>query len=137
MLYVSFFTFPGLVVLVTREVRPRASPSSYGHTTVKAPHPIRTAKLSIVGPVQYFGRGLQGNHGCCMSFFIFFSNFFILQRFLLSRTGFALRRIRPGVASVAIPLCPGAAAAGRICYIHEAEERTKKEILNSELNSDF
>ena len=42
--------------------------SSYGHTTVKAPHPIRTAKLSIVGPDQYFGRGLQGNLGCCMSF---------------------------------------------------------------------
>ena len=70
-------------------------------------------------------------------FFIFFSNFFILQRFLLSRTGSVVRRMRPGVASVAIPLCPGAAGAGRICYIHEAEERTKKEILNSELNSDF
>ena len=35
--------------------------SSYGHTTVKAPHPIRTAKLSTVGLDQYFGRGLQGN----------------------------------------------------------------------------
>ena len=42
-------------------------PSSYGHTTVKAPHPIRTAKLSTVGLVQYFGRGLQGNHQCCMA----------------------------------------------------------------------
>ena len=47
-----------------------AQPSSYGHTTVKAPHPIRTAKLSTVGPDQYFGRGLQGNLGCCMSFLI-------------------------------------------------------------------
>ena len=45
--------------------------SSYGHTTVKAPHPIRTAKLSTVGPDQYFGRGLQGNLGCCMSFCFF------------------------------------------------------------------
>ena len=44
---------------------------SYDHTTVKAPHPIRTAKLSTVGPDQYFGRGLQGNLGCCMSFFLF------------------------------------------------------------------
>ena len=46
--------------------------SSYGHTTVKAPHPIRTAKLSTVGLVQYFGRGLQGNHQCCMASFLFF-----------------------------------------------------------------
>ena len=46
--------------------------SSYGHTTVKAPHPIRTAKLSTVGLDQYFGRGLQGNLQCCMAFtFIF------------------------------------------------------------------
>ena len=44
---------------------------SYGHTTVKAPHPIRTAKLSIVGPDQYFGGGPQGNLGCCMSFCTF------------------------------------------------------------------
>ena len=42
--------------------------SSYGHTTVKAPHPIRTAKLSTVGLDQYFGRGLQGNLQCCMAF---------------------------------------------------------------------
>ena len=48
--------------------------SSYDHTTVKAPHPIRTAKLSTVGPDQYFGRGLQGNLGCCMSFLFFFSS---------------------------------------------------------------
>ena len=46
--------------------------SSYGHTTVKAPHPIRTAKLSTVGPDQYFGRGLQGNLGCCMASFCTF-----------------------------------------------------------------
>ena len=54
---------------------------SYGHTTVKAPHPIRTAKLSTVGPDQYFGRGLQGNLGCCMSFcfnfFFFAADFYI------------------------------------------------------------
>ena len=46
--------------------------SSYGHTTVKAPHPIRTAKLSTVGLDQYFGRGLQGNLQCCMAFFLLF-----------------------------------------------------------------
>ena len=44
---------------------------SYGHTTVKAPYPIRTAQLSTVGPDQYYGRGLRGNLRCCMSFFIF------------------------------------------------------------------
>ena len=46
---------------------------SYGHTTVKAPHPIRTAKLSTVGPDQYYGRGLRGNLRCCKAFFYFFS----------------------------------------------------------------
>ena len=45
---------------------------SYGHTTVKAPHPIRTAKLSTVGPDQYYGRGLRGNLRCCKAYFIFF-----------------------------------------------------------------
>ena len=55
---------------------------SYGHTTVKAPYPIRTAQLSTVGPDQYYGRGLRGNLRCCMSFFFpvlralfFFFNF--------------------------------------------------------------
>ena len=47
--------------------------SSYGHTTMKAPHPIRTAKLSIVGLVQYFGRGLRGNNQCCMALHFFFA----------------------------------------------------------------
>ena len=42
---------------------------SYGHTLVKASHPIRTVKLSISGPDQYFGRGLQGNLRCCMASF--------------------------------------------------------------------
>ena len=45
--------------------------SSYDHITVRAPHPIRTAKLSTVEPDQYFGRGLQGNLGCCMAVFCF------------------------------------------------------------------
>ena len=46
--------------------------SSYDHTTVKAPHPIRTAKLSTVGPDQYYGRGLRGNLRCCMAFYFYF-----------------------------------------------------------------
>ena len=54
--------------------------SSYGHTTVKAPHPIRTAKLSTVGPDQYFGRGLQGNLGCCMSFLFFCKKILSLRK---------------------------------------------------------
>ena len=51
-------------------VRAPAVSLSYGHTRMKAPHPIRTAKLSILGPDQYFGRGLQGNLGCCKSFLL-------------------------------------------------------------------
>ncbi len=42
---------------------------SYGHTRVNAPHPIRTAKLSTLGPNQYYGRGLRGNLRCCMAHF--------------------------------------------------------------------
>ena len=45
---------------------------SNGHITVKAPHPIRTAKLSTVELDQYFGRGLQGNLQCCWAFIFFF-----------------------------------------------------------------
>ena len=44
---------------------------SIGHTTVKAPYPIRTAKLSTVGPDQYYGRGLRGNLRCCKALFYF------------------------------------------------------------------
>ena len=54
-----------------REYRRCAVLSSYGHTTVKAPHPIRTAKLSTVGPDQYYGRGLRGNLMCCKALFYF------------------------------------------------------------------
>ena len=56
-------------------------PPSYGHTTVNLPHPIRTAKSSTVGPDQYFGRGLQGNLGCCMAFyFLNFVNYFFQKK---------------------------------------------------------
>ena len=72
-------------------------PSSYGHTTVKAPHPIRTAKLSTVGPDQYFGRGLQGNLGCCMSFLFFF--LLLGNQLFAAKANFLLaRRLRVPVA---------------------------------------
>ena len=44
---------------------------------MKAPHPIRTAKLSIVGPDQYYSWGQCGNLGCCtalLSFVLFYKN---------------------------------------------------------------
>ena len=66
-----------------REYNFSAQTSSYGHITVKAPHPIRTAKLSTVGPDQYFGRGLQGNLGCCMALSFLF--FFFLKIFLFTK----------------------------------------------------
>ena len=37
---------------------------SYDHTTVTTPHPIRTAKLSTVGPNQYCSGGPCGKPGC-------------------------------------------------------------------------
>ena len=64
---------------------------SYDHTTVKAPHPIRTAKLSTVGPDQYFGRGLQGISGV-VCLFIFFENF----SFFISKKKKKVKKIRGG-----------------------------------------
>ena len=60
---------------------------SYGHTTVKAPHPIRTAKLSTVGPDQYYGRGLRGNLRCCKAFFCFLQNNFFFQKIKFKKSG--------------------------------------------------
>ncbi len=42
-----------------------------GHRTLKAPHPVRSAKLSKVSPSQYCGGGPRGNPRCCSSFFAF------------------------------------------------------------------
>ena len=47
----------------------RGNVSSFDHTMVDTPHPIRTAKLSTIGPNQYCGGGPRGNLGCRMFFF--------------------------------------------------------------------
>jgi hypothetical protein len=45
----------------------------YGHTTMNTPYLVRTAKLSIVRPCQYYGGGPRGNPRCCrLSFGRFF-----------------------------------------------------------------
>ena len=73
MFFFAFFLCTGPIFSFFEAVYQCATKtSSYGHTTVKAPHPIRTAKLSTVGPDQYFGRGLQGNLGCCMASSFYF-----------------------------------------------------------------
>ena len=43
-----------------------------GHRTLKAPHPVRSAKLSKVSPSQYCGGGPRGNPRCCSSVLFFF-----------------------------------------------------------------
>ncbi len=54
-----------------------------GHRTLKAPHPVRSAKLSKVSPSQYCGGGPRGNPRCCSSiFFAFCSLLHVMQRFL-------------------------------------------------------
>jgi hypothetical protein len=35
------------------------------HTTMTAPHPVRSAKLSIVWPGKYYGGGPRWNPWCC------------------------------------------------------------------------
>ena len=47
----------------------RGNYSSFDHTMVDTPHPIRTTKLSTIGPNQYCGGGPRGNLGCRMFFF--------------------------------------------------------------------
>ena len=42
--------------------------ASYGHTMVKPPDPIRTPKLSTIGPAQYCGGGPRGNRRCLFVF---------------------------------------------------------------------
>ena len=50
-----------------------------GHRTLKAPHPVRSAKLSKVSPSQYCGGGPRGNPRCCSSFFLpIFTSFYFL-----------------------------------------------------------
>ena len=79
---------------------------SYDHTTVKAPHPIRTAKLSTVGPDQYYGRGLRGNLGCCMAslhFFIFHPCtffFFVRRVFYFAKSKIYWIPVAPGPGRV-------------------------------------
>ena len=127
---------------------------SYDHTTVKAPHPIRTAKLSTVGPDQYYGRGLRGNLRCCMAFFIFlvclsrspaeldglffwsacpdppqsWMDFFFFFFFCTSRL---LAGSRAPVAPPVLPLTRNrdlfVASSG---YIHEAEGRNKNNFFS-------
>ena len=43
----------------------RVSSTSYAHTMVKPPDPIRTPKLSTIGPAQYCGGGPRGNRRWC------------------------------------------------------------------------
>ena len=78
---------------------------SYDHTTVKAPHPIRTAKLSTVGPDQYFGRGLQGNLGCCMSFLSIFSPGTCTSHRILVRNREIVIRSYHGESTASHPNC--------------------------------
>ena len=59
----------------------KTSVPSFDHTTMDIPHPIRTAKSSIVGPNQYCGGGPRGNLGCRM-FFFFSKRFPLFSVFL-------------------------------------------------------
>ncbi len=43
----------------------------YGHTKQKALHPVRSAKLSCLGPRQYYGGGPHGNPRCRRFWFLF------------------------------------------------------------------
>ena len=44
----------------------------YGHTKQEALHPVRSAKLSCLGPRQYYGGGPHGNPRCRRFYFAVF-----------------------------------------------------------------
>ena len=48
-------------------------PHAYGHTTLKTRHPVRSVKLSNVGPGQYLDRRRPGNPRCCKQSLFYFS----------------------------------------------------------------
>ena len=49
--------------------------SQFGHITSRAPHPVRSAKLSGVEIGQYYGGGPHGKPGCRIFFYSSFSYF--------------------------------------------------------------
>ena len=101
---------------------------------MKAPHPIRTAKLSILGPDQYFGRGLQGNLGCCKSFFIFFAcnDFFFCAKSIFESGVDTIRHMAPRVVILVFPV-PEAGVAPPI--LMKQREEIKINFLKSVLVS--
>ena len=133
MLYV-FFSADGS--FAHTGVRTRPGRLSFDHTTMKAPHPIRTAKLSIVRPDQYFGRGLQGNLGCCMSFFIFFrlQRFFFCAKSIFESGVDTIRHLAPRVVILVFPV-PEAGVAPPI--LMKQREEIKINFLKSVLVSKF
>ena len=64
----SFWTGSyGINKATTSEMK-TCSLTSYAHTMVKPPDPIRTPKLSTIGPAQYCGGGPRGNRRWCTFF---------------------------------------------------------------------
>ena len=51
----------------------------YGHTKQEALHPVRSAKLSCLGPRQYYGGGPHGNPRCRRFYFALFFLYFCLM----------------------------------------------------------
>ena len=72
----------------------------YDHTTLKPPDPVRSPKLSNVGPWQYWGGWPLGNPGCCTLFLFWTRGFCYPQRILPAKFkyGRCVRLKRP---------CPG------------------------------
>ena len=135
MLYVFFIFDNGS--FVHTGVRTGPGRLSYDHTTMKPPHPIRTAKLSIVRPDQYFGRGLQGNLGCCMSFLFFFACndfFFFCAKSIFESGVDTIRHMAPRVVILVFPV-PEAGVAPPI--LMKQREEIKINFLKSVLVSKF
>ena len=96
----------------------RDNDSSFDHTMVDTPHPIRTAKLSTIGPNQYCGGGPRGNLGCRMFFFFFFSPE-------------KNKRMRPIFFPQTFPITP---SVSRPCRTHLPTEGKKKQTGKPRLN---
>ena len=67
----------------------RAYYNAYDHTTLNAPVPVRSPKLSSIGPDQYLDVWPPGNIRCCRLLF-YLPVFFILFYFILFTSSYLI-----------------------------------------------
>ena len=99
---------------------------AYDHTTLNAPVPVRSPKLSSVGPDQYLDGWPPGNIRCCRLLFIYLYFFFFLPHItwiviLLIRA--SLSRFRSFLLEISVECDVKASNTNCVCPIHYIRKR--------------